>query len=302
MTNDVECFSFEHNQYEDEVSKRVLNQGLPRLLDLYDKYDVDATFFYTGNIVELEPEVVDIVKERGNHELGCHGYSHEIECGFDCMLPETQEEHLRKSKDIIEKTANAEIISFRAPALRIGQETLPLAEKLGFKLDSSVSSQRFDVGLSFGTKEKIKWLFAPRDVYHPSKDNPYRKGNLKILEIPVSALILPYIGTTSRNFGKAFKLIEKIIINEARKNNKKPVCFITHPNEVTDLECTEDEGEEYRCDESHKRFFQERFRLKLKLKKLGMEGIKNLEERIKLAKLHNFKFTTLKKYAEVIKT
>jgi hypothetical protein len=37
MTNDVECFSFEHNRYEPEVAKRVLNQGLPRLLDLYDK-------------------------------------------------------------------------------------------------------------------------------------------------------------------------------------------------------------------------------------------------------------------------
>jgi len=45
MTNDVECFSFEHNRYEPEVAKRVLAQGLPRLLDLYDKNDVNATFF-----------------------------------------------------------------------------------------------------------------------------------------------------------------------------------------------------------------------------------------------------------------
>ena len=32
MTNDVECFSFERNQYLPEVAKRVLKQGLPRLL------------------------------------------------------------------------------------------------------------------------------------------------------------------------------------------------------------------------------------------------------------------------------
>ena len=41
MTNDVECFSFEHNRYEPPVAKRVLEQGLPRLLDLYDKHDVN---------------------------------------------------------------------------------------------------------------------------------------------------------------------------------------------------------------------------------------------------------------------
>ena len=53
MTNDVECFSFEHNRYEPSVARRVLEQGLLRLLDLYDKYDVNATFFFTGDIVEL---------------------------------------------------------------------------------------------------------------------------------------------------------------------------------------------------------------------------------------------------------
>jgi hypothetical protein len=40
MTNDVECFSFEHNRYEPSVAKRVLEQGLPRLLD---KLKADGT-------------------------------------------------------------------------------------------------------------------------------------------------------------------------------------------------------------------------------------------------------------------
>ena len=54
MTNDVECVSFEHNRYEPSVAKRALEQGLPRLLDLYD---VNATFFFTGDIVEKEPRM-----------------------------------------------------------------------------------------------------------------------------------------------------------------------------------------------------------------------------------------------------
>ena len=36
-------------------------------------------------IVDLEPGEVDMVKARGRHEVGCHGYSHEQERWFDVM-------------------------------------------------------------------------------------------------------------------------------------------------------------------------------------------------------------------------
>lgn len=300
MTNDVECFSFEHNQYEPAVAQRVLKQGLPRLLDLYDKYDVNATFFYTGKIVEVEPEVIDIVKERGRHEIGCHGYSHELDCGFDCMPPNQQKEHLIKAKKLIEKITNNKIISFRAPALRINENTLPTAEKLGFQIDSSVSSQRFDIGLSFGSKNKMKWLFAPRRIYHPSKNDPFKPGNLKILEIPISAFILPYISTTLRSLTKTTKILEKIIFRETKKNLVHPACFVIHPNEVMDLDCDEPEIC-YRSEDYINQLFKEKLRLKLKYRNLGKAGLKILGERLKYAKHEGFKFNTLKEYYEVIR-
>ncbi len=84
---DVELTSISANQPSKHMAKKVLNVGLPRLLDLYSKYDVEGTFFYTGDIVEAEPSVVDVVKDRG-HEIACHGYTHYSSTGFDIMTME----------------------------------------------------------------------------------------------------------------------------------------------------------------------------------------------------------------------
>ena len=161
MTNDVECFSFERNQYLPEVAKRVLKQGLPRLLDLYDKHDVNSTFFFTGDIVELEPEVVDIVKGRSGHEIGCHGHKHDSDSAFDVLSLDEQVSALQSAKGIIEKASKSPVISFRAPAARINRDTILALEKTGFLIDSSVCSQRFDGPMTLGARGKVRWLVSP---------------------------------------------------------------------------------------------------------------------------------------------
>ena len=185
MTNDVECFSFAKNQYVSTEADRILKIGLPRLLDLYDKYDIDSTFFFTGNIVDIEPEVIDIVSERGDHEIGCHGFSHELKDAFDVLSLNQQENELQRAKLLIEKVYGKKIISFRAPAARINQDTILALEHQGFLIDSSISSQRFDGPLSYGSNNKINWFFAPRKPYFPSHKNIYNEGDSPILEIPI---------------------------------------------------------------------------------------------------------------------
>lgn len=290
MTNDVESFSFEHHRYEQEVVQRVLQQGLPRLLDLYDKYDVNATFFFTGTIVEIEPEVIDIVKERGTHEIACHGYSHEVKHGFDIMPLEKQKAHLEKAKVIIEKEANKKIISFRSPAARINGDTIKALEATGFKIDSSVASQRFDGPFSFGAKGKLNWLYAPRLPYHPSRNNPYHKGNSKIFELPISAFFFAYVGTTMRISRSINKILGKILTSEAKKKGK-PIVFIIHPNEVMDLHSNEIRTT-IRGKSLTEKIFADKLRQKLKLRCLGLPALKRLESMIKVKKAEDMDFVT----------
>ena len=75
MTIDVEAFSIPLNREDPSVIKQVHEEGLPLLLDLFSKYDVEATFYFTGTFAEQSPESIELVKDHG-HEIGCHGYDH----------------------------------------------------------------------------------------------------------------------------------------------------------------------------------------------------------------------------------
>ncbi|NLK50015.1 MAG: polysaccharide deacetylase family protein, partial [Candidatus Cloacimonetes bacterium] len=93
LTNDVETTSIWFNDLRDATGEKVLIEGMPRLLDLYAKYNVRSTFFYTAYIANLYPEVVKKAVEAG-HEIGSHGKSHTKENGFDIMPYEKQIRHL----------------------------------------------------------------------------------------------------------------------------------------------------------------------------------------------------------------
>tara|TARA_B100002052_G_C15815385_1_gene567949 strand:+ start:94 stop:990 length:897 start_codon:yes stop_codon:yes gene_type:complete len=286
---DVELTSIAENRPTDKMAKKVLKRGLPRLLDLYSKYDVEATLFFTGDIVEKEPGVVDITKDRG-HEIGCHGYTHYSTTGFDVMSFEEQVKQLRKSKKIIEEVGGS-IKSFRSPELRINADTIKALEKTGFSIDSSVSSQRFDGPLSYGTGMKFNWLSSPRGPYIPSKANPFVKGDSKILEIPVSALIFPYITTTMRISPPIFRSLESFLLKESLRT-EKPVVLLTHPNE-----CIYERPKPHWSSGGPLSFIRDNLRTKLKLKNLGNKAIKQIEETLNRAK-NDFEFVSMKTFSK----
>jgi len=122
ITNDVETTSILNHRLDDKTADYVLNQGMPRLLSLYEKFNVKATFFFTGHIAKLVPDVVKMIIPNG-HEVGSHGYTHEVDQAFDVLTLSQQKEHLRKSKEILEDISGQEVISFRAPALRVNNYT-----------------------------------------------------------------------------------------------------------------------------------------------------------------------------------
>ena len=100
MTNDVETTSIVNGGLRDETGVKVWKEGLPMLLDLYDKYGVKATFFYIANFAKQHPEIIRIVQERG-HEIACHGLTHQHDKAFDVMSYAEQLEHLTTAKKIL---------------------------------------------------------------------------------------------------------------------------------------------------------------------------------------------------------
>lgn len=298
FTNDVETTSILNHKLRDETAEYVMSQGMPRLLDLYEKYNVRATFFYTGYIAKLKPQVVKMAYERG-HEIGSHGLSHRVENAFDILSYDKQVEHLTASKKIIEDIIGDEIISFRAPAARVQKNTSRALFETGFKIDSSVSSQRLDMFMSFGGLKKLNWLLAPRMPYFTNENNIFKKGDGQVLEIPISAFGFPYIGTFMRIAPQLNRMTRNLLYLES-KFNERPINFLTHPNEFIDEEF-DGKKIDKRTNNVISYYLGDVLRHKLKVKNLGEKGLPILEKELIFFSERKIKFATCKEYYSTLK-
>jgi peptidoglycan/xylan/chitin deacetylase (PgdA/CDA1 family) len=293
ITNDVETTSILNHKLRDKTGEYVLNQGMPRLLDLYDKYSVKATFFYTGHIARLYPEVVRMAYERG-HEIGSHGLTHEVSKAFDVLTPDEQLSHLKQSKRILEDIIGDEVVSFRAPAARVDKAFPAVLAAAGFKVDSSVSSQRLDMMFSFGALKKLHWLTAPRKAYFTQKDNIFKKGDSEVLEVPILAMGFPYIGTFMRIAPSLNRITRNVLYLETLCNGRQFV-FLTHPNEFID-EDRETTEIERRASNYLSYLFGDVLRHKLKVKNLGEKALPIYERELAFFQRKDFEFVTCKDF------
>jgi len=293
LTNDVETTSIWHNSLRDETGFKVLKEGMPMLLDTFEKYNILSTFFFTGYIAKLYPEIVKMVIPFG-HEVASHGLSHKKEHGFDIMSFDQQLNHLIVSKKILEDISGQEVISFRSPALRVNSDTAIALAEAGYKIDSSIASQRFDFFMSIGGSNKLKWLTAPRLPYLTKTDDLFKKGDGIIREIPISATILPYVGTTMRIF-PYFTMLQRKLLNIETTINKKPIVFLFHPNEVINEKC-EYKNIDYIGGNYFQHLLQDIIRSKLKEKNLGKNALCLFEQQIDFFLKRDYKFMSLKDY------
>jgi peptidoglycan/xylan/chitin deacetylase (PgdA/CDA1 family) len=297
ITNDVETTSILNHKLRDKTGEYVLKEGMPRLLELYAKYNVRTTFFFNGDIVKLHPEVVKMVQPYG-HEIGSHGMSHEVDQAFDVLPLANQIEHLKQSKSLLEDIAGEEVISFRAPAARVSRNIPMALEEAGFKIDSSISSQRLDMFFSFGSLKKLNWLWTPRLPYFTARDNVFKKGDSPILEIPISAFIFPYIGTFMR-IAPFLNRITRNILHLESKINNRPFVFLTHPNEFIDEEL-DVEKTERRSLNPVSYLLGDILRRKLKIRNLGSKALPIYEKELQFFAKNDYQFMTMHQYYDFI--
>jgi peptidoglycan-N-acetylglucosamine deacetylase len=297
ITNDVETTSIVNHRLSDNTGKLVFEQGMPRLIELYSEFNIQTTFYFTAHIARLFPEMVKKAGESG-HEIGSHGLTHEPDMAFDVLDPKQQKYHLSESKKILEDIWGHEVISFRAPAARVTQGIPEILEECGYKTDSSVSSQRMDMFLSFGSLKKLNWLYTPRKPYFTAKKNIFRKGDSGILEIPISAFIFPYIGSMLRYSATLTKLTRNILHMETLLSGR-PFVFLTHPNEFID-----EEMEIVEIQRRGKNFISfllaDVVRHKIKLSNLGEKALPLLHNELSFFQRNNYKFVTSKELISII--
>ena len=289
ITNDVETTSILNHKLRDKTAEYLLTQGMPRLLDLYETFNIKATFFFTGYVARMKPAIVRMASEKG-HEVGSHGLTHDAGQAFDILPLEIQIEHLRESRKILEDISGQEVVSFRAPAARVNYDLPAALEETGYKIDSSVSSQRLDMMFSFGSLKKLNWITAPRKPYFAARDNIFKKGGADVLEIPITACVFPYIGTFMRIAPGLNRILRRILYLETLLT-KRPFNFLTHPNEYIDEEL-ESGGIERRGSNFLSYLLGDLIRHKLKVRNLGAVAMPIFERELTFFQSKGFEFKT----------
>ena len=140
---------------------RSIESGLPGLLHIIEKHDIEATFFITGDVASKYPQIVKEIAIK--HEIGCHGYSH---ARFDRMTYNEAEYEIEKSTEVLCRLAGRDITSFRAPNLVFPERFIGILKNHGYLIDSSLA------------KYKIGHLRRIHDA---------GRNNNGLLRIPVSA-------------------------------------------------------------------------------------------------------------------
>jgi polysaccharide deacetylase family protein (PEP-CTERM system associated) len=144
-----------------------------RLLDLFDYYNVRATFFVLGWIAEKSPRLISTIATYG-HEIACHSYAH---VRVDSLKPEEFRKDTQKAINVIEDACGIRPRGYRAPSWSINSRlswAFEILAECGFYYDSSIYPIKHDIYGEPG---------GPRQIFRMDF-----KNNRFLFEIPASTI------------------------------------------------------------------------------------------------------------------
>jgi peptidoglycan/xylan/chitin deacetylase (PgdA/CDA1 family) len=103
-------------------------EGLPRLLDIFDRRKVQVTSHMVGATVDLHPALAKEIVQRG-HEASGHGQTWAAQYS---MTPAQERESYKQSAASIERATGTKPLGFNAFWLRGTPQTLEILQELGF--------------------------------------------------------------------------------------------------------------------------------------------------------------------------
>ena len=144
---DVDAVAGMLGSYGGEDSPCDISRGLfsgevggPRLIRLFEKYGLPATWFVPGHSIETFPELTQMIVDAG-HEIGVHGYSHENPIA---MTREQETAILDRSIELIEKVSGRRPTGYVAPWWEFSPVTNEILLERGIKYDHSLMHRDFE--------------------------------------------------------------------------------------------------------------------------------------------------------------
>lgn len=224
MSVDVEEY-FQVSAFEPHISPERwdampsrVEYAMDRVLALFERHGVHATFFFLGWIAERYPGLVQRVVAAG-HELASHGWSHVRVIN---QTPEAFRQDVLRTRGLLEDIGGVPVRGYRAASYSIGRRNLwalDVLHETGHHYSSSIYPIRHDL---YGMPEAPRFAFR-----HGGEDG--------LLEIPVTT-----VRVGGRNFpcggGGFFRLLPyrsfRWGLRRVNRRDGEPGLFYFHPWEV----------------------------------------------------------------------
>jgi peptidoglycan/xylan/chitin deacetylase (PgdA/CDA1 family) len=195
----------------EDASTAVARLAPGRLAEILDERGTKGTFFVIGE--EIAPSGTAALRAvaASGHEIGNHTRSHPYD--LTRLSPEAQRAEIAGGAAAIEAALGVRPVGFRAPGYTLSSEVLNAAHESGHVYDSSaypaapyylakagiLGLMRLAGKSSAAILDRPRVLLAPRLPYRPSRDEPYARGGMELLELPITVdpiARVPFIGTT----------------------------------------------------------------------------------------------------------
>ncbi|MBF0324559.1 MAG: DUF3473 domain-containing protein [Alphaproteobacteria bacterium] len=197
---------------------RRVEDNTNRILELFARHAVKATFFTLGWIAERHPTLVRRIVAEG-HELASHGSEHRR---ADHQDADSFRQDIRRSKALLEDLSGVQVCGYRAPTFSISDRNLwafaILADE-GYTYSSSVYPvQRDNYGMPG----------APRFAFFPLVGMAFE-------EYPITTVRLGQRNLPGGG-GGFFRLLpytlSRAAISTVNTGDDKPAIFYLHPWEI----------------------------------------------------------------------
>jgi len=136
-----------------------LERNCNRLLRLFARHDVRATWFVVGWCAERYPALMYRIAERG-HEIACHSFGHRM---VDRLSPDEFRLDTRRAINAIMESTGVRPLGYRAPSWSLSEKVpwaFEILADLGFEYDSSIFPIKHDVyGMPDGPRQPFRMTF-----------------------------------------------------------------------------------------------------------------------------------------------
>ncbi len=119
----------------DDARPLAFEQGIPRLLELFDRYGIRATFFVCGRDAAAQGETIRELIRRG-HEVANHSLAHRN--GFARLNPAEKAADIAAAGEQISQVTGERPVGFKAPGFSFSPDLPGVLAELGYLYDSSL--------------------------------------------------------------------------------------------------------------------------------------------------------------------